>query len=102
MVCLSRPFYGPLYFFSSSQALNPLDMGHLLKKFMEEMTIDQRKDKASTQHGMVSDILKAFERQGGESADQVKQNGSLFKFVILTWICFTNPGIVNNYLKSDM
>ncbi|XP_071805130.1 uncharacterized protein [Asterias amurensis] len=55
------------------EALNPLDMGHLLKKFMEEMTQGQRKE-STTQRGMVSDILKAFEKQGGEgAADQAVQ-----------------------------
>ncbi|XP_033642075.1 actin filament-associated protein 1-like isoform X3 [Asterias rubens] len=49
------------------EALNPLDMGHLLKKFMEEMTQGQRKE-STAQRGMVSDILKAFEKQGGEGA----------------------------------
>ncbi|XP_033642080.1 actin filament-associated protein 1-like isoform X8 [Asterias rubens] len=55
------------------EALNPLDMGHLLKKFMEEMTQGQRKE-STAQRGMVSDILKAFEKQGGEgAADQAVQ-----------------------------
>ena len=40
---------------------------------MEEMTQGQRKE-STAQRGMVSDILKAFEKQGGEgAADQVKK-----------------------------
>ncbi len=56
------------------EALNPLDMGHLLKKFMEEMTQGQKKETSTTQRGMVSNILKAFEKQGGEGADQAVQH----------------------------
>ena len=57
-------------------------MGHLLKKFMEEMTQGQRKE-STAQRGMVSDILKAFEKQGGEgAADQVKKE--IHSFVIIS------------------
>ncbi|XP_071805125.1 uncharacterized protein [Asterias amurensis] len=65
------------------EALNPLDMGHLLKKFMEEMTQGQRKE-STTQRGMVSDILKAFEKQGGEGAADQPEVGEFYDDVQLT------------------
>ncbi|XP_038077590.1 actin filament-associated protein 1-like 2 isoform X9 [Patiria miniata] len=52
------------------ETLNHLDMGPLLKIFMEAMTDSKKDPSSSSKTGMVSSLLKAFEKQNNEPAEQ--------------------------------